>query len=64
MNKQEYIASQKDCAKLLGISLEEYNKSLKQIKSNQFFETPSEKKQNEVLKKLGLTEKELNKRVC
>lgn len=64
MNKKEYVASQKDCAKLLGISLKEYNNSLKQVKSNQFIKAPFKKKQNDILKKLGLTEKDLKKRVC
>ena len=44
MNKREYVASQKDCAKLLGISLKEYNNSLKQVKSNQFIKKLASKK--------------------
>ena len=36
MNKEKYIESQKDCAKLLGQSFSEYNDSLKKIKCSNF----------------------------
>ena len=36
MNKKEYLKSQKDCAKMLGLSLKKYNESLKNIKVVKF----------------------------
>ena len=63
MNKKEYIESQNDCAKLLGLSVAEYNKSLKKIKCSTFKKSSSEeKKVKKILNQLGLTEKDLKKR--
>ena len=65
MNKEKYIESQNDCAKLLGQSFSEYNKSLKKIKCSNFEKSASkEKKAKNILSQLGLTEKDLKKRMC
>ncbi len=62
MNKKEYIESQKECAKLLGLSYSDYNKSLKNIKCHKFTKSASdEKKVKKFLAKLGITEKDLKK---
>ena len=62
MNEKEYIESQNDCAKLLGQSFSEYNKSLEKIKCS-YFEKPTSKgdKVKNILTQLGLTEKDLKK---
>ncbi len=60
MNKERYIESQNDCAKLLGQSITEYNKSLKKVKCSNFEKSSSkEKKVKKILMKLGLTDKDL-----
>ena len=63
MNKKEYMESQNDCAKLLGLSLAEYNKSLKKIKCSTFRKSSSEEKRvKKILNQLGLTKKDLKKK--
>lgn len=65
MNKEKYIESQNDCAKLLGQSFSEYNKSLKNIKCLKFKKSSfKEKKVKNLLNQLGITEKDLKKRMC
>ena len=67
MNNKKFIESQNDCAKLLGQSISEYNKSLKKIKRKRSkFEKSSsnEKKVKQILNQLGITEKDLKKRIC
>ena len=44
MNEKEYIESQNACAKLLGQSFSEYNKSLEKIKCSNFEKSPSKEK--------------------
>lgn len=34
MNEKEYLKSQKECASMLGMSLNEYNEYLKKVKVN------------------------------
>ena len=64
MNKKQYIESQKDCAKLLEQSFFNYKKSLKNIKCSKFEKELSEEKDsNNILKELGLGEKDL-KKIC
>lgn len=36
MNNDEYLEEEKDCADMLGITLEEYRESLKHVKVNTF----------------------------
>ncbi len=62
MNKEKYIESQSDCAKLLGQSISEYNESLKSIKCFNFEKTTSnEKKVKNIMNQLGLIEKDLKR---
>lgn len=64
MNEKKYIESQNDCARLLGQSFSEYNKSLKEIKRSNFEKSYSkEKKVKNILNQLGITEKDLKKRM-
>ena len=64
MNKEKYIESQSDCAKLLGQSMFEYNRSLKKIKYPKFENSSSnEKKVKKLLSQLGLKEKDLKKSI-
>ena len=64
MNKEKFNQSQKDCAKILGISLSEYNKNLKSIKRSKLAKSPyKEKKVMDILTQLGLSKKDLKKRV-
>ncbi len=65
MNAKKFAESQKDCAKMLGQTITEYNKSLKNIKASKFQNTPSrEKKTINILNQLGLNDRDLKKRVC
>ncbi len=65
MNEKKYIESQNDCAKLLGQSFSEYNNSLTKIKRSNFKKsTTNERKAKNILNQLGLTEKDLKKRMC
>lgn len=63
MNKKEYIKSQKDCASMLGLSLKEYEESLKNIKCSKFSKNASKKnKVDNILSALGLSKKNLKKK--
>jgi hypothetical protein len=65
LTKKEFLESQKDCASMLGLSLEEYQDSLKNVKVQRFKEEDSKPKyDNGILAKLGLTERDLKKRGC
>lgn len=63
MSEKQFIKSQKDCAKMLGMSLSEYDNYCKNLKVNK--QTLSEKKDekekfdNNILNFLGLTTKDL-----
>jgi len=63
MKKQEYIKSQKECASFLGISLSQYNKELKSIKCPKFKSSSKNNKKNDLLISLGLSSKDLKKKV-
>lgn len=65
MNKKEYLKSQKDCAKMLGLSLKKYNESLKNIKVVKFDNKKASKKDTlNILYELGLNENDLKKHIC
>ncbi len=65
MNKKEYLKSQKDCAKMLGLSLKKYNESLQNIKIVKFKNKKENKKDTiNLLHELGLSEKDLKKHTC
>lgn len=64
MNKKEFIESQKECAKMLGMSLSEYEvycKNLKVPKDN-IEKIKKGKKFYDFLKSFGLEEKDLKVR--
>lgn len=59
MNEKQFIASQKECAAMLGMSLSEYQKNCKDSKITKADKTEKVKYNNSILKFLGLTEKDL-----
>ena len=61
MNAKTYDQQSKDIAKMLGESISEYKNSLKILKCQKF--KKNSQKNNDILSKLGLTEKDLKKRV-
>ncbi len=61
VNKRQFIEEEKDCASMLGLTLQEYRKSMKNIKAS----VSNNKKReynNSILYRLGLTEKDLKHR--
>lgn len=63
MNKKEFIDSQKDCADMLGVSLEKYQKSIENIKVPTKTKNNSERIfDNSILDKLGLKNADLKNR--
>ena len=63
MNKKEYILEEKDCAKMLGMSLEEYRVSIETVVAPRFERENKEKqkKDDDILKQLGIDKKILKK---
>ena len=61
LDKKQFIEEEKDCASMLGLTLKEYRKSLKNIKVNNFNKRneTNKKYDNSILKSLGLSEKDL-----
>ncbi len=64
LNRQQFIEEEKDCASMLGLTLKEYRKSLKNIKVHNYNKKNSTNKKynNSILKSLGLSEKDLKHR--
>ena len=64
LNRQQFIEEEKDCASMLGLTLKEYRKSLKNIKVHNYNKKNSTNKKynNSILKSLGLAEKDLKHR--
>ena len=60
MNKRQFLKEEKDCSSLHGITLEEYRKSLKNVKAGSSNKGPK-KYDNSILHRFGLTEKDLKK---
>ena len=61
MNKRSFEIEEKDCADMLGMTLEEYKESLKKLKIPKFKDKVSDDKKNNILYKLGLNETYLKK---
>lgn len=59
MNEKEFINSQKDCAKMLGESLEEYKKNTDVVKANTT--KRSINKKSKLLEELGITDVNLKR---
>ena len=64
LDKRQFLKEEKDCASMLGLTLEEYRKSLKKIKSNKQLEKDmkNRKYDNSILKVLGLSDQDLKRR--
>ena len=60
MNEKEYLKSQKECASMLGMSLNEYNEYLKKVKVNN--NTKKGTVNNAFLKALNIKESQLKLR--
>ena len=64
LNRRQFIEEEKDCASMLGLTLEEYRKSLKNIKVHNYNKknNTNKKYNNSILKSFGLSEKDLKHR--
>lgn len=63
LSKRQFIEEEKDCAAMLGLTLEEYRSSLKNIKVPNVQKQRKQKKyDNSILQALGLSEKDLKTR--
>ncbi len=64
LDKQQFIEEEKDCASMLGLTLKEYRKSLKNRKVHDYNKKSdtSRKYDNSILKSLGLSEKDLKRK--
>ena len=60
MNEKEYLKSQKECASMLGMSLNEYNEYLKKVEVNN--NTKKSTVNNHFLKALNIKESQLKLR--
>lgn len=61
-SEEEFINEEKDCAKMLGMSLEEYREYIRNSKIPAKITNKCRKYDNKILDKLGLTSKDLKKR--
>ena len=61
-SEKEFINEEKDCAKMLGMSLEEYRQYISNTKISAKITNKCRKYDNKILDKLGLTSKDLKKR--
>ena len=52
MNKREYIKSQKECAYMLGLTYDDYQKDLTHIKRSKF-NASKKREKKELLNKIG-----------
>ena len=64
LDRKQFIEEEKDCASMLGLTLKEYRKSLKNIKVHDYNKKSdtSRKYDSSILKSLGLSEKDLKRR--
>lgn len=59
-SRKEFMSEEKECAEMLGMTLKEYRNDLKNTKVSVYRST--KKKDNSILKLLGLNEKDLKTR--
>ena len=59
MNEKEFLESQKDCADMLGMSLEEYEEFCKDVKIPKDIDNENYEYDNSILESLGLTPSDL-----
>lgn len=62
LSKKEFLAEEKDCASMLGMSLEEYRKYTKDVKVPTKKQKCHEEYDNTILSKLGLSTNDLKTR--
>lgn len=64
LNKKQFLAEEKECAEMLGMSLEEYRNDVKNTKVPVHYSQEKEKIKydNSILRSLGLSEKDLKTR--
>jgi len=62
LNSKEFLREEKDCAAMLGMTLEEYRSYVKNTKVPDRKVNSSKKNKNDILSKLGLTTKDLKTR--
>jgi len=60
-SKKEFLTEEKDCANMLGMNLEEYHEYLKNTKILVKNNNKHSKHDNKILKKLGLSSKDLKR---
>lgn len=63
LSKKEFLKEEKECADMLGLTLNEYRESLKKVKlGTSDKKVKKEKYDNSILSFLGLSSKDLKKR--
>lgn len=63
LSEKQFIEEEKDCAAMLGLTLEEYRKEIKETKVNKLSCNVSNRVyDNSILNKLGLSEKDLKRK--
>ena len=63
LSEKQFIEEEKDCAAMLGLTLEEYRKEIKETKVNKLSCNVSNRVyDNLILSKLGLSEKDLKRK--
>ena len=63
LSEKQFIEEEKDCAAMLGLTLEEYRKEIKETKVNKLSCNVSNRVyDNSILSKLGLSEKDLKRK--
>lgn len=65
LSRKEFFKEEKECADMLGLTIEEYRKSLKNIKpGTSDKKSKKEKYDNSILEFLGIDESMLKKKKC
>lgn len=62
LSKRQFIEEEKDCAAMLGLTLEEYRQDLKNTKVHNVESKRKKSYDNSILRKLGLSETDLKRR--
>lgn len=62
LSKKEFLNEEKECADMLGLSIEEYRKNLKNTKISRENKSKKQRYDNSILEFLGLSSKDLKRR--
>lgn len=62
MSKKQFIESQKECASMLGVTVDQYENSLKNIKVPKFEKKDKKKNDDSMLSRFGLSAGDLKKK--